>query len=127
MAKPEEPPAERPVEEFAEELNRVLGVAEARAKDWLGQRQQIVKTLEGIRDRAVRLLRQLGHDTQPSVYQRGRPVGSGRDPGRPRMHTASDGKGSGRTRRAMSAEARERIRQGQLKRWAKLKAAGKKK
>jgi hypothetical protein len=124
MAKPE---PDHAVEEFAEELGRLLESAQAKAKDWLGQRQQIAKTLEVIRDTATRLLHQLGHDGQRSGQRGGRPGESGGDRGRLGARTRSGKKGSGRTRRVMSAEARERIRQAQLRRWAKQRAAAKKK
>jgi hypothetical protein len=101
MVEREGPVADRGVEEFAEELARLLEVAQARAKDWLGQRQQIVKSLEGIRDATARLLQQLEHDAQGSTRRGGRPAGS----------------------RRLSVEARERISQAQLKRWAKQRAA----
>jgi hypothetical protein len=38
--------------DFAEDLGKLLGTAEAKAKGWLAQRHQITKTLEGIRDTA---------------------------------------------------------------------------
>jgi hypothetical protein len=108
MAPHHEPKAERPIEDFAEELSRLLEAARARAQDWLGQRHQVAKTLEGIRDTAENLLRQLGD-------------------GLPASHPASKRRGSRRSSRVMSAEARERIRQAQLKRWAKQRAGDKKK
>src|ERR1700704_1371330 len=106
--------AESKMEEFAEDLGRLLGTARAKAEGWIGQRQQIAKSLEGIRDTASSLLSQLGHEAQAMLGRRGRPAG-----------TATRGAGAGsaapkrRRRRKMSAEARERIRQAQLKRWAK--------
>jgi hypothetical protein len=103
------------LEDFAEELGRLLGTAEGKARTWLSQRQQIAKTLEGIRDTASNLLSELG--TQASrVARRGRPPGSGkkRGPGRP--------KGSGKKKRTMSAKARAAISAAQKKRWAKVKA-----
>jgi len=106
------------VEEFAEELGKLLGTAEGKARNWLSQRQQIAKTLEGIRDTAANLLTELG--TQAArVARRGRPPGSKnkaagkRGPGRP--------KGSGK-KRTLSAKARAAISAAQKKRWAKVKA-----
>src|SRR5436309_8427029 len=94
------------IEDFAEELGRLLGTAEAKARGWLGQRQQIAKSLEGIRDTATKLLTDLGHQAQNVVRRgrRGRPPGSRnrRGPGRP--------PGPGRRgRRKMSAAARAKI------------------
>jgi hypothetical protein len=118
-------PTDSKIEDFAEELGRLLGNAEAKAKGWLGQREQIAKTLAGIRDSASSLLQQLtGGGAAMAVAvrrgRRGRPPGSGvkRGPGRP--------PGSGRKRRTMSAEARAKIAAAQKARWAKQKAAEKK-
>jgi hypothetical protein len=119
------------IEDFAEELGRLLGTAEAKAKGWLGQREQIAKTLAGIRDTANGLLSQLGEQATGVARalargRRGRPPGSKnktspgrakgttkRGPGRP--------KGSGKKKRTMSAEARARISAAQKARWAKVK------
>ncbi len=111
------------IEEFAEDLGKVLGTARAKAEGWLGQRQQIVKSLTELRDTASKLLADLGHGAE-RVVRRGRRAGRGiaqaarRGPGRPA--------GSGRKKRTMSAEARKRISDAQKKRWAKQKAAAKK-
>ena len=111
------------LEEFAEDLGRVLGTARSKADSWLGQRQAIVKQLTQLRDEASKLLSQLGHEAE-RVIRRGRPAGSAniakRGPGRP--------KGSGRGgRRKMSAAARAKISAAQKLRWAKQKAAASKK
>ena len=47
------------MEEFAEDLGRLLGTARAKAEGWLGQRQNVAKQLEQIRDTATGLLNQL--------------------------------------------------------------------
>jgi hypothetical protein len=115
--------SESKIEEFADDLGTLLGTAQAKAQGWLGQRTQIAKTLEGVRDTASRLLADLGHEAQRAVRgRRGRPPGSGtskREPGRP--------KGSGRKRRKMSAEARAKISAAQKARWARQKAGERKK
>jgi len=104
------------IEDFAEELGKLLGTAQAKAEGWLGQRTQIAKTLSGIRDTATKLLTQLGEETRLVVgRRRGRPPGSGkRGAGRPKG------------KRKMSAKARKAISDAQKKRWAKQKAAEKK-
>src|SRR5262245_57430804 len=108
------------IEDFAEELGRLLGTAEAKAKGWLSQREQISKTLAGIRDTANSLLSQLGERATSVASavrrgRRGRPPGSGkRGPGRP--------KGTGKKKRTMSAKARAAISAAQKKRWAKVRA-----
>jgi hypothetical protein len=111
------------IEEFAKDLGALLGTAQAKAQGWLGQRRQIAKTLEGVRDTASSLLADLGHEAQRAVRgRRGRPPGSGtsrRGPGRPR--------GSGHKRRTMSASARAKISAAQKARWARQKAGERKK
>ena len=58
---------EHKIEAFAEDLGKLLGHAQNRAQDWLGQKKQIVAHLEGIRDTANGLLSQLGHQAQKAV------------------------------------------------------------
>jgi len=110
------------LEDFAEELGKLLGTAQRKAEGWLGQRQQITKTLQGIRDTATSLLQQLGHDAVTVVRRarRGRPPGS-------RNKRGSERLAGTRKRRKMSAEARARISAAQKARWAKQKAGEKKK
>jgi hypothetical protein len=48
------------VEEFAQDLERLLTTTKTKAEGWLGQRNQIAKHLTDISDTAARLLRQLG-------------------------------------------------------------------
>ena len=110
-------------EDFAEELGKLLGNAQAKAEGWLGQRTQIAKSLEGIRDTASKLLSDLGHQAQ-RIARKGRlAVGktvTKRRPARPAGPMA-------RKRRKMSAAARAKISAAQKARWAKLRAAGRKK
>lgn len=101
---------EHKIEDFAEELGRLLGTARAKADSWLGQRQQIAKTLEGIRDTATGLLTQLGHQAE-GLVRRGRKAKLAYQPA-PK---------SKRTRRKMSAAARKAISEAQKARWAKQK------
>ncbi len=103
---------EQKIEEFAEDLGRLLGTARAKAEGWLSQRQQITKHLEDIRNTATHLLQQLGQGAVGLTRRAGRPARRG--VGRP--------KGSGRKRRRMSAGARAKISAAQKKRWAKVKA-----
>ena len=107
------------IEEFAEDLGRLLGSARNKAEGWLGQRKQIAKHLEEIRDTAAHLLTELGHEAQVAVRRGRRAAGFDKPgPGRPA--------GTRRKRRKMSAEARAKISAAQRKRWAKVKAAEKK-
>jgi len=121
MAKLDVSAAEQKIEDFAEELGRLLGSARAKADSWLGQRQQIAKTLEGIRDTATSLLSRLGHQAQTVVKRRGRPAAA----------AAASALGMAATpikrkRRKMSAAARKKISEAQKARWAKQKGEKKK-
>ena len=113
---------ESKIEDFADELGRLLGSAQAKAEGWLGQRTQIAKSLEGIRDTAAKLLTDLGHRAQ-RIARKGRLAGSKsvakRGPGRPAPIA--------RKRRKMSAKARAAISAAQKARWAKLRMDAKKK
>lgn len=93
------------VVEFAEDLGRLLGTARGKADKWLAQRRVITKNLQQIRDTATELLNDLGHQAERTLQSR-----------RAR-----------RVRRRMSAKARALISVAQKSRWAKLKAAVKKK
>jgi hypothetical protein len=115
------------IEDFAEDLGKMLGKARSKAEGWLGQRQAIVKHLTELRDTASRLLADLGHQAE-HVVRRSRKairtvaaqdVKTKRGPGRPV---------SGRKRkRTMSPEARAAISAAQKARWAKLKTGEHKK
>jgi hypothetical protein len=112
--------AEQKLEDFAEDLGRLLGTARVKAEGWLDQRKAIAAHLTGLRDTANQLLAQLGVGTGTSS--------SGRRPGRPRKPTADDGTSSvavsrKRKRRTMSAEARAKIAAAQRARWARQKRA----
>jgi hypothetical protein len=110
--------------DFAEDLGRLLGTAQAKADGWLNQRTTIAEQLAQIRDTANQYLQQLtggGAATTGGAVpggRKGRPPGSTnkRAPGRP--------PGSGRKKkRTMSAEARQKIAAAQRARWAKQKSA----
>jgi hypothetical protein len=113
------------IEEFAEDLGRLLGTAKAKAERWLGQRQAVADHLAQIRDTAANLLLQLtgsGTETgKPEIVRRkpGRPAGTvRRGPGRPPQNEVAP-------KRTMSAEGRARIAAAQRARWAKQKAGKK--
>jgi hypothetical protein len=113
---------ESKIEDFAEELGKLLGNAQAKAEGWLRQRTQIAKSLEGIRDTASKLLTDLGHQAQ-RIARKGRSVGATkRSPGKRKASNDPLPK-----RRKMSAKARAAISAAQKARWAKLRAAGKQK
>jgi hypothetical protein len=100
------------IESFAEDLGRLLGSAQAKAQGWLGQRQNISRQLEQIRDTAAGLLRQLAGDERSGGLARRR----GRKRAQARPAAAAP------RRRRLSAKARKAISDAQKKRWAKLKA-----
>jgi hypothetical protein len=118
---------EHKIEDFAEDLGKMLERARAKAEGWLGQRQVIVKNLTELRDTASKLLADLGHEAGRAV-QRGRKAGRAavaqmgavkRGLGRP--------KESGRKKkRTMSPSARAAISRAQKARWAKQKAGERK-
>jgi hypothetical protein len=113
---------ESKLEDFAEDLGRLLGTARGKAENWLNQRQSIVKNLTELRDTATKLLADLGHQAQQTVARRR---------GRPRKD-AEIGEiqpmpPSRKRKRKMSAEARKRISDAQKARWAQQKTAGRKK
>ena len=114
---------ESKIEDFAEELGTLLGNAQAKAEGWLGQRTQIAKSLEGIRDTASKLLSDLGHQAQ-RIARRSRLAGRKTLAKRRPVTRAGT---VGRKRRKMSAKARAAISAAQKARWAKLKAEEKKK
>ena len=127
MAKSASGDTQQKIEDFAEDLGKMLGSARAKAEGWLGQRQAIVRNLTELRDTASQLLSELGQKAERAV-RRGRKAGRAaaaqvgaikRGPGRP--------PGSGRKKkRTMSAAARAAISRAQKARWAKWKAGVKK-
>jgi hypothetical protein len=122
---------EHRIEEFAEDLGKMLGHARTKAEGWLGQRQAIVKSLTALRDEATKLLGQLGHDTVVAGRRGRKAVGTAiaairRGPGRPTGPKNAIIIVSGKTKRKMSAKARAAISAAQKKRWAKQKAGAQK-
>jgi hypothetical protein len=104
--------------DWAEELGRVLGTAESKAKGWLQQRQDVTKSLEQIRDTANGLLREMaGSDAALALIPRPG-VESGKRRGRP---PASKNGAQAKRKGGMSAEGRARIAEAQRARWAKLR------
>jgi len=118
--------SESKLEDFAEDLGRLLGTARGKAENWLNQRQSIVKNLTELRDTATKLLADLGHGTQQAIARRrGRPPGAGR-----RRQVEGELQPmplSRKRKRKLSPEARQRMSEAQKARWAKRNAAGRKK
>src|SRR5512143_1292643 len=100
------------LEEFAEDLGKLLGQAQNKAENWLGQRKAIAEHLTSLRDTATRLLAQLGIADAPT---------------RPRAAKSAKTKRSAKAgaapkkKRTMSAEARAKIAAAQRARWARTR------
>jgi len=107
--------AETRLEEFAEDLGRLLGQAQHKAASWLDQRNAIADHLIGLRDTASRLLAQLG------VQESGR-AASGPVSTLPAAQRIGRRSAAGKKKRVMSAEARAKISAAQRARWARQKA-----
>ena len=115
------------IEEFAEDLGRLLGTAQAKAEGWLGQRKAVAEQLTQIRDTAGELLTQLtgnGANIMAAV-QRGRR--RGRPPGRSTASDSGAATQGPRKRRRMSAAARKAISDAQKARWARQRAGDREK
>ena len=116
--------AENKIEEFAEDLGRLLGNARSKAEGWMGQRKAISEHLAGIRDTATGLLAQLGISdgggaSSAPKARRGRPrAKAAAAAASPAPAPAAT---EGKKPRTMSPEARARISAAQKKRWAKLR------
>jgi hypothetical protein len=115
---------EHRIEDFAEDLGKMLGHARSKAEGWLGQRDAIVKNLTQLRDEATKLLAQLGHDASTAA-QRGVRILRGRRPASRALVIDKLREVPVRKRRTMSAAARKRISEAQKARWAKQKAGKK--
>lgn len=110
---PTTPASGNKLEDFAEDLGRLLGTTKAKAEGWLGQRQNVAKQLEQIRDTASDLLNQLSGGRIGSRKRAGRPTKKAMGP----RATAS----GAFPRRKLSAKARAAISRAQKKRRAKLR------
>ena len=110
-------PIESAVIGFAEDLGKLLGTAQKKAQDWMGQRQAIANQLAEIRDTAAQYLQELAGSgaAVAATVRRGRR--RGRPPGSKNQTAARKG------RRKMSAAARKAISDAQKKRWAAQKKA----
>ena len=107
--------------DYAEDLGHFLGSVRAKITDYNSEREQLVKHLSGLIRDAQQLLADLGHGAAVVIRRVGRPAASAGNTAAPNA-TPERPRKRGRKRRKMSAAAREKIRQAQLKRWAKVKA-----
>ena len=104
------------IEDFAEDLGRILGTARAKAEGWIGQRQNVAKQLEQIRDAATGVLDQL-----TGTPERRRP-GRAKTPQPVVPMGTLPGK---RPTRKVSAKARAAMSLAQKARWAAIRKAAK--
>jgi hypothetical protein len=108
--------AEDTLDEFADDLGRLLDAARTKADRWIGQRQSIAAQLAAIRDAADRWISELTREKR-GPGRPGRPAASASGP----SSLPGDGTRRGRKKRTMSAEARAKIGAAQRARWAKQK------
>lgn len=109
--------------DFAEDLGRLLGTAQAKASSWLDQRKSIAEQLTQIRDTANDYLQRLSGEATSVAGafkrgRRGRPPGSGKKVTYEAPSAAVKGKRKG----GMSAEGRARVAAAQKARWAKIRS-----
>ena len=99
--------------DWAEDLGKLLGTAEVRAKGWLQQRQDVQKTLTQIRDTATSLLSELEGSAAKAANEavrRGRPTVE-------RVVAEVQKRAGG-----MSAAGRAAVSAAQTARWARIRA-----
>jgi hypothetical protein len=105
------PKAEQRIDSLAEDLGRLLGQAQNKAEGWLNQRNEIVNHLESIRETATNLLTQLGHISSNAAGSAKRAYRqTATTPPEEVVNRAKN------AARAVSEEARARMRQGGRKR-----------
>src|SRR5204863_4148340 len=99
------------VEDFAEDLARILDTARAKAESWIGQRNTVVKHLTDIRDTATHLLSQI--EPQPQQLLQRQADGPRSARARSKTNTASNRTPDRPRGRTMSAETRARMAEAQ--------------
>ena len=124
MAKRKIAATEHRIEDFAEDLGKLLGQARNKAEGWLSQRDAIVKNLTQLRDEATKLLAQLSHDAS-SAAERGVRILRSRGAVSRALVVNKLREAPVRKRRKMSKAARAKISAAQKARWAKVKAGKK--
>jgi hypothetical protein len=105
--------------DFTQDLEQLLGSAQAKATTWLDQRDMITQQLKTVRDTASQLLEQLGSAGRGTAApaRRGRPAkaAAGED------RSSGGEKRGGRRRRRLSAETRRKMAEAARRRWAAQK------
>ena len=101
------------LEEVAAEVGRIFGTTEKHARQWLSQRQELLKALATVRDRASALMTELGDET-PLPWRRRRKAQEG-------MPLVQPGMRESRKKRVISAQTRAKMRATAKARWAEIK------
>ena len=113
------------MENFAEDLGKLLGTAQAKASSWLDQRKSIADQLTQIRDTANDYLQRLSGEAASVAAavrrgaRRGRPPGSKNKTGPYKAPAAAV---KGKRKGGMSAAGRAAVAAAQKARWAKIRA-----
>jgi hypothetical protein len=105
------------LEEVAAEVGRIFGTTEKHARRWLNQRQELLKALATVRDRATNLMTELGGESRLS-WRRGRKAQEG-------IPVIQPGMRESRKKRVVSAQTRAKLRASAKARWAKIKRGAK--
>src|SRR5690349_1160133 len=103
-------------EEVAAEVGRIFGTTEKHARRWLDERQELLKALATVRDRASSLMNELGE--APLPWRRG-------DKGKKGIPVVQPGMRESRKRRVISAQTRAKMRAAAKARWAEIKKKAK--
>jgi hypothetical protein len=117
---------ETTLENFAEDLGKLLGTAETKARGWLDQRKNIAKQLTAVRDKADELLRELtggAAKMAAAVNQARTSAKKGRKRGRKNPMTAAERKAVSERMRKYWADRRGTKARKTAKKTAKKKAA----
>jgi hypothetical protein len=101
------------LEEVAAEVGRIFGTTEKHARQWLNQRQELLKALATVRDRSTALMTELGGQT-PLRWRRGRKSKEG-------VPVVQPGMRESRKKRVISAQTRAKMRAAAKARWAEIK------
>jgi hypothetical protein len=107
------------IDNIAAEVGRFFGSTEKHARAWLEQRQELLKALGTVRDRATALMTELGGERPFPWRKRGRKRKAGIPVVQPGMRPS-------RKKRVMSEATRAKMRAAAKARWAEIKKKTKK-
>jgi hypothetical protein len=108
--------ASKTMVDFAEDLGRLLGTAQAKASNWLSQRKDVIDELTQLRDTANQLLSDLTGSTAGAARGARRGERKTSNGTASRSATATGARKGGR--RKMSAAARKEVSQRMRRYWA---------